>query len=624
MTLRHFWKRSNLLVLASMLLVALMTSASGIAHAQDPGQAKLDEATEKKLTAESPADLSKVIELCEQAIDLGLDEVGSQMAKSMLAAAALQRAQHMLQNLPRVANNPNALRNLSKAMRADLDKAIANNPKLADAYILLAQLETLPGGSRERALEYVDSAIKAVEDKPVEQASAYALRARLSTSVADKLADLNKAIELDPTNTEAWQTKIAMQLTTGEVEQAAKDAESLLARDESNQFAFQVAVSAFTELKRFDEARALITRRIEKEPDNGVNYRLRGRLAMVQNKNEEALVDLNKALEIDQRDFEALLYRGHVYLILDEVQKASRDVSDSLLIEPDSIQGMLLRSLIAAHEERFSDAIKDMEVLVRHDPTNEHWIQQLAAYYQMDKRPRLAIRVLDELVSGDPSNWQAFRSRGDARLSISEHKEAIEDYRRAVRIIETNLAAKNETKPVDGQHPARVELSQDSKSHLADEVEADAIAADVLGTSDDDAPEVPQIVVKKEDEVDQASESYSGLFNNLAWLLATSPDDALRNGQESLDLALKACEATEYKAAHIISTLAAAYAEVGNFEKAREWATKAVEMGKLEGHEQLEQLEKELDSYKNDKPWREEQATDENANPLPTGESIDT
>ena len=92
----------------------VLGSAAGLL-AQDAGQAKLDEATERKLNAESPADLAKVIEQCEQALEAGLDEASAQLAQGMLASSALQRAQLLLQTLPRVVNNPNALRNLTSA-----------------------------------------------------------------------------------------------------------------------------------------------------------------------------------------------------------------------------------------------------------------------------------------------------------------------------------------------------------------------------------------------------------------------------------------------------------------------------------------------------------------------------
>ena len=93
----------------------------------------------------------------------------------------------------------------------------------------------------------------------------------------------------------------------------------------------------------------------------------------------------------------------------------------------------------------------------------------------------------------------------------------------------------------------------------------------------------------------------SGVLNNLAWVLATSPDEELRDGKRAIELATLACEVTEYKQAHILSTLAAGYAETGDFDTAISWSKKAVDLGA----EQLKgQLTKELESYQAHKPWR--------------------
>ena len=97
------------------------------------------------------------------------------------------------------------------------------------------------------------------------------------------------------------------------------------------------------------------------------------------------------------------------------------------------------------------------------------------------------------------------------------------------------------------------------------------------------------------------------LLNNLAWVLATSPDDGLRDGERAVELATTACELTDYKMPHILSTLAAAFAESGDFDTAIEWSEKAVAM---DDTEQEEQLSKELASYKGGQPWRERQSVD--------------
>ena len=97
------------------------------------------------------------------------------------------------------------------------------------------------------------------------------------------------------------------------------------------------------------------------------------------------------------------------------------------------------------------------------------------------------------------------------------------------------------------------------------------------------------------------------VLNNLAWVLATSPEDELRDGKRAVELATRACEVTEYEQAHILSTLAAAFAESGDFDTAIEWSEKAVQMeGQLEA-----QLAKELASYRGGQPWRERQTTED-------------
>lgn len=563
-----------------LLLLGMLLLPAATLGAQEGGQAKLDEATALKLKAESPADLAKVVALCEEAIADGLDDGSKRLAKQLIAAAAFQRAQLMVQSLPSIANNPNAVRQLRRKTLDELKKAVENNPTLAEAFILMAKLETLLGGDRSAALENLNRAIEVLKDKPVDLSAAYIMRAQLQEGNDERIEDLRKAVKSDSTNIDAWQALISMQLQLERYAEALEDAKGLLAKDEGNTVAVVAAVEALVRLQKRKDAIELLDARIEKDPTEGLFYRIRAAAYREESyaegiseeerdtANKHAMDDLNKAIELDPRDAEALVMRGMLYYQQDEVEKANRDITDSLLIRPDSVRGVWMRSIVAAQEGRFADAIADMEMLVRADPTKADWIRQLASYYQMDKRPRLAIQLLDQLIQTDPGNAPALRLRGDAKLSVNMHREAVEDYEAAVKALE----AKQETTD----------------------------------------PEEFKI-------------EYSGLLNNLSWVLATSPKDELRDGPRALELALKASEATDHAMPHILSTLAAAYAEVGDFENARKWATKAVELGQGQEHEQIEQLEEELESYRQDKPWREKQETEENEVPLVApSDTIDT
>ena len=88
-------------------------------------------------------------------------------------------------------------------------------------------------------------------------------------------------------------------------------------------------------------------------------------------------------------------------------------------------------------------------------------------------------------------------------------------------------------------------------------------------------------------------------------------------------MATRACEITEYKLPHILSTLAACYAETGDFEQAIQWSKKAVELEEAENGENLSDLKNELNSYEESKPWRERQTMHPQPDePLPEGDTV--
>lgn len=66
-------------------------------------------------------------------------------------------------------------------------------------------------------------------------------------------------------------------------------------------------------------------------------------------------------------------------------------------------------------------------------------------------------------------------------------------------------------------------------------------------------------------------------YNIMASWLSTHPDAAMRDGRKAVGYAHRACELSGWKNFAFIDTLAAAYAENGNFKEAVKWATRALE-----------------------------------------------
>jgi tetratricopeptide (TPR) repeat protein len=96
----------------------------------------------------------------------------------------------------------------------------------------------------------------------------------------------------------------------------------------------------------------------------------------------------------------------------------------------------------------------------------------------------------------------------------------------------------------------------------------------------------------------------SHALNQLAWLLATCPVESVRNGREAVKLATTACEQTNWQSSQLIDTLAAAFAEIGDFENALKHQRRAVSMGDLDENI-LKQMNEHLSSYEKQRPLRE-------------------
>jgi tetratricopeptide (TPR) repeat protein len=304
------------------------------------------------------------------------------------------------------------------------------------------------------------------------------------------------------------------------------------------------------------------------EPSEGM-YRMRAILYRSERNFDDALSDLNKAIAMQPKDPMSLLQRAELALDRDDVKAAKEDFRAALQAAPQIINAeatIALRSRIALQENRLPDAINDAQLLLDAKPGDLFRRLRLATLYSLDNRPRKAIDIFSAILQEEPDNAAVLRSRGDALLSVGDHSSAIDDYEKAIKAL--------------GNTKGDGELQNQKKAEAA------------------------------------------GIYNNLAWVLSTSPTDSVRDGKKAQNYAKKAAKLSDYAEAHILSTLAAAYAENGNFEEAVKWSTKAVELGEKEDHEQIEQLEAELNSYKKNEPWREKQETEENAVPILSAEDL--
>ena len=93
-------------------------------------------------------------------------------------------------------------------------------------------------------------------------------------------------------------------------------------------------------------------------------------------------------------------------------------------------------------------------------------------------------------------------------------------------------------------------------------------------------------------------------MNNLAWILATSKHQSVRDAKRAMLFAGKECERTGWSDAATLDTIAAAYAASNNFEKAIEMQQKAISLNKVPDRQSG--FEKRLRIYQSGKPFVEE------------------
>jgi len=500
------------------------------------GDALIDKATDLKLEAKNFDDLEEVAKLCEEALAKGVSDDNKEFAVQLLAGTLLERANQMSRAI--LGERPdNRWPSIRKLIMEDMGRILKHDAKHVDALLLQARLQLLPGGQAQLALDSVETVLNELEDDDLRLAEAYLVQASLQKEPEQRLASLNKALDVDPEHSDARQQRAFINLGLKNFEDAIKDLETILETDAENMTVAVALAEALVQSDKFDDAIAVVDGIIKVRPKNSAGYELKAELYLTAEKFDEAIEQLNKAIEINPKSVSGLLTRARLLIIKGETEDAKKDIGRVQQLQPNSPQALLLLSAVYEQEEKYGDAARLLEQLLEFNPANTQLRMQLAMNYSMGDFHDAAIGEFSKVIRQDPKNWLAKYSRADTYLNVGKHKEAIADYEAALKI----------------------------------------------------------------------NREYDNLLNNLAWVLSTSPVDDVRDGKRAVELALKACEVSNYEKPHILSTLAAAYAESGDFKNAVKWAKKAVEIGREDIQEQLEH---ELKSYSKKKPWRENKGDD--------------
>jgi tetratricopeptide (TPR) repeat protein len=193
------------------------------------------------------------------------------------------------------------------------------------------------------------------------------------------------------------------------------------------------------------------------------------------------------------------------------------------------------------------------------------------AYKHLGRRNE-ALRDFLEVIRLQPQLDLGYYNAGVIYNLQNRYKEAVDMMTRAIRLQKNNL----------GLARRRSERGN-AYFHLGDfkRAQSDFVAAVKLDRRDPD------------------------VLNNVAWFRATCPEAQFRNGKEAAELATLACTLDKWKDADEIDTLAAAYAETGNFAEAERYQQKA--MALLSEDEALRpKFRARLEQYRAKQPVRQQ------------------
>jgi len=336
--------------------------------------------------------------------------------------------------------------------------------------------------------------------------------------------------------------------------------------DSSNSDAWQARALAQLRTGNFDQAVKDLEVLLERDKENYVALLALAEAMANLKKTDEAIALAGRAIKLEPDAPQAYELRARIHVLTNAMDRALVDVNKALHLLPGSYTSLLLRARLLQAKEKYEEALSDVETALKVRPKAVSALFLKSTIYESQRRFGRAAATMRQVVILQPENEQARLMLGMYYSMGSKVKEALIEFD---QILEKNKG-----------NTAALYWRADTRLNIGDH----------------------QGARKDYELVLQANPKHEATLNNLAWLLATSPEDKLRNGKRAVELALQASESSQYKKPHILSTLAAAYAENGDYEKAVEWASKAVQLGRKDIQEQLEA---ELKSYQQKKPWRE-------------------
>jgi tetratricopeptide (TPR) repeat protein len=281
---------------------------------------------------------------------------------------------------------------------------------------------------------------------------------------------------------------------------------------------------------------------------------------------DQAVAYFTKKVADDPKDSHAFTARGLALLSKNQSEKALADFNKAIQLDPRATLAYYHRANLAYGKGQYARALEDYNTVIRNDPEFD-WAYHVRGwiYYRRKDYDR-ALADYEKAIKLVPTETVFYRDRGNIALVRKQYDRALADYSKAIEL--------------DPSYA--VPWLQRGRTWVAKKEYARGLA---------DYEKAVQLVAK---------ESWASYFSTtLALFRAGCPEAKYRDGKKALEAAEKAYRLT--KGPSELAALAAAHAELGQFDRAVQWQTRAVAAAPAE---EKAQYRSRLKLYQDRKPYR--------------------
>jgi tetratricopeptide (TPR) repeat protein len=253
--------------------------------------------------------------------------------------------------------------------------------------------------------------------------------------------------------------------------------------------------------------------------------------------------DFSKAIELDPAGAASyLVWRGDLRLKHEQAERAIEDFDRALAMDPINVYALSRRASAHWAARDLDKALADFARAMELDG-EWVWVRNGRGLVYHDRADyEAALADFNESVQLDPDHAATYEYRAETLYKMGRRPEALADLNESIKRNPESPRLFNRRAML---HYFNKEYSKAVRDHTA------ALKCD---------PQSAQT------------------FNYLAWVWSTAPDPTVRNGRRALECATRACELSEWQTPGFLDTLAAAHAEVGNFDEAERWAERAADL----------------------------------------------